>query len=244
MNQQNKGIQNKNLNNAENDESLEHLNEMYSVHEHKEQNSQLKLPDKKEKISKSDSSIAKNFSYGNRSENNLPNKGYLLNFERENEERDLGIDVRNLSIDEKLSTKKIQNTPFLDYKFFQKPLENQINQYDKYEIPENERFERAKTNQLKELKKSAPVPIQEKTEENFIDATEASVLRAKFESMRAVDNNASKFNSFQPKNLNLKYLKKYSGHKNSVNCMSFDQETKKLWSGSHDYNIKVILIPL
>ena len=237
MNQQNKGFQNKNVNYAEKNESLEHFNEIYSVHEYREQNSQLKLPDKKEKISKSDSSIAKNFSYGNRSENNLPNKGYLLNFERENEERDLGVDVRNLSIDEKLSTKKIQDTPVNDYKFFQKPQENQSY---KYEIPENERFERAKINQHKELKKSHPIPIQEKTEENFIDATEAS--RANFESMRGVDNIASKFNSFQPKNLNLKYLKKYSGHKNSVNCMSFDQETKKLWSGSHDYNIKVMLI--
>ena len=97
--QQNKGFQNKNLNNADNDESLEHLNEMYSVHGQREQNSQLQLPDKKEKISKSDSSIAKNFSYGN---------GYLWNSERENEERDLAIDARNLSIDEKLSTKKIQ----------------------------------------------------------------------------------------------------------------------------------------
>lgn len=240
MNQQNKGFQNKNTNNAENDESLENFNEIYSVHEYREQNSQLKLPDKKEKISKSDSSIAKNFNYGNRSENNLPNKGYL--FERENEERELGMDVRNLSIDEKLSTKKIQNTPPIDYKFFQKkPQEN--HDY-KYEIPENERFERAKASQHKELKKSTPLPIQEKTEENLIEATEASVLRANFESMKGVDFNASKFNSFQPKNLNLKYLKKYSGHKNSVNCMSFDQETKKLWSGSHDYNIKVIFIQI
>jgi len=213
-----------------------------SVHEYKETHSQ-RLLEKKEKISKSESSLATNFQYGNRIDKNLQNKAYLLNFEKEVDERDLAIDVKNLSIDEKLSTKKIHKMLNNDYKFFHKASENQNYQY---EVPENERFQRVKMNQHKELKKSAVLPfhevIKEKTEENFIEPTEASVLRVNFDSMKGLEQNASKFNSLQMRDFNLRFLKKYSGHKNSINAMAYDCEAKKLWSCSHDYSIKVMFL--
>ena len=221
---------------AEDQESIEYLVQNHSATDFKESYSQPKLI----AIPKSESSLLNNLQYRNKSDKNLQNKGYLLNsLEREPEERDYAVDVRNLSIDEKLSTKKINKMVNNDYKFFQKPMIDNANYH--YEEPENDRFQRIRKTH-KELKKSAPLfqeVIKEKTEENFIEATEPSLYKGNFESLNLFEKNNSKYNILISKDFNLKFMKKYSEHKNTINSLAFDSDLKTLWSGSHDYSIKV-----
>ena len=222
---------------VEDQESIEYLVQNHSSRD---------FPESQPKLSgnpQSETVMTNNLQYRNKSEKNLQNKGYLLNsLDREPDERDFIADAKNLSIDEKLSTKKINKMTNNDYKFFQKPLEN--SNYNKYEEPENDRFQRVKIPQKELLKKSLPFVcqevIKEKTEENFIEGTEPSLMKQNFESMKGFERNNSKYNSLIGKDLSLSFVRKYEGHKNTVNALAYDSYSKTLWSGSHDYSIKVI----
>lgn len=172
-----------------------------------------------------------------KSDKNLLSKGYLLNnIDKEIEEKDYKTDLKNLSIDEKLSTKKINKMLNNHYKFFQKKTE--ILNFD-YEEPENDNFNEQSVRK-EFIKKSAPPLIQqiinEKTEENTLEGTDTYITKEK---LRNINNNYQK-NSI--KNIEFSLSKKYIGHKNTVNSLAYDPESKNLWSGSHDYSIKVFFI--
>jgi len=223
---------------AEDQESIELLVQNHSAYDFKESSSQPKLT----AIPKSESSLGNNHQSRNKSDKNLQNKGYLLkSLEKEPEERDYFVDVRNLSIDEKLSTKKINKMLNNDYKFFKKPMSDNANY--KYEEPENDSFQRIRKTH-KELKKSAlfvQEVIKEKTEENVIEATEPSLHKGNFESLNGFEKKSSNYNSLINKAFNFKLMRKYTEHKNTINSLAFDSDLKTLWSGSHDYSIKVKL---
>lgn len=171
-----------------------------------------------------------------KSDKNLHNKGYLLNnIDKEIEEKEFKTDLKNLSIDEKLSTKKINKMLDNNYKFFQKKTE--ILNFD-YEEPENDYFNEQSAR--KEFIKKAAPPlaqqiINEKTEENNLEATDTYIVKEKLRSV--VNNN---YSQNQLKNIEFSLSKNYIGHKNTVNALAYDPESKNLWSGSHDYSIKVI----
>lgn len=184
-----------------------------------------------------------NFDYGMKSEKSLANKGYLINnvADKDQEEREYRADLKNLSIDEKLSTKKISKMLNNDYKFIHKNTE--LLNFE-YEEPENDYFENRKKNnhQERELKRSVPQPIinqviNEKTEENTLEGTETYIPKENFPLNYP---NKLKNSPSLTKSLQLKFCKKYCGHKNTVNSLAYDFDQKTLWSGSHDYSIKVL----